>query len=51
MKLKTLAIFEPKLGTLFSKLKLKLKNFIFHELDMFSNSKFSSSVKPKLDEM
>ena len=46
IKLEILKIFEPKLGKLVSKLKLKLKKFIFLKLDMCLNSKIF-----KLDEM
>ena len=45
IKLKILDIFEPKLGKLISKLKLKLEKLIFLELDMHSNAKFSNSMK------
>ena len=40
-----LEIFEPKLGKLVFKLKLKLEKFIFLELDMCSKMKFSSLMK------
>ena len=40
LKLEKLDIFEPKLGKLVSKLKLKLENLIFPEVDMSSNLKF-----------
>ena len=44
-------MFKPKLSKLISKLKLKLEKFIFTELNMCSNSKFTSSMKLEFDEM
>ena len=42
-----LEMFEPKLGKLVSKLKFKLKKFIFLKLDMSSNSKYPSLMNLK----
>ena len=40
MNLKTLEIFEPKIGKLISKLEHKLKKWMKLEFDVCSNSKF-----------
>ena len=50
-KFEILEMLEQKLGKFNSKLKLKLKNFIFLGLVMCSNSKFLCSRKLKFDEM
>ena len=46
-----LEIFEPKLGKLVAKLKLKLEKFILLELDIRSSSRFSSLMKLEFDVM
>ena len=46
-KIEILEMFEPKLGKLVSKLKFKLKKFIFLKLDMPANSNYSSLMKLK----
>ena len=46
-KIEILEMFEPKLGKLVSKLKFKLKKFIFLKLDMSSNSKYPSLMNLK----
>ena len=51
IKLERFELFKPKLSKLISKLKLKLEKFIFTELNMGSNSKFTSSMKLEFDEM
>ena len=51
IKLKVLESFNGKLGRLVFKLKLKLKKIIFLVLFMWSNSKFSSSIKLEFDEL
>ena len=51
MKLEILEIIKPKLIKFVSKLKLKLEKFIFLELDMGLNSKFSCSMKLEFNEM
>ena len=42
---------SKKLGKLVCKVKLKFEKFIFFELDMCSNSKFSSSMELEFDEI
>ena len=44
-------VFETKLCKLVSKLKLKLEKLIFLELDMCSNSNFSSLMKLEFDQI
>ena len=51
IKIETFEKFEPTLGKLASNLKLKLEKFIYIELVMCSNSKFSSLMKLEFDEM
>ena len=50
-KLEIREMFKPKLGKVISKLELKHEKFIFLELDMYFNSKLSSSMKLKFDEI
>ena len=47
IKIEIFEMFEPKLGKLVSKLKFKLKKFIFLKLDMSSNSKYPSLMNLK----
>ena len=50
-KLEIFEVFETKLGRLVSKLKLKLEKSIYLELDICSNSNFSSLMKGEFDQM